>query len=226
MAKILVVEDDLALSLLLKETLQKEHYQVDAANNGDVADDYLKAFEYDLLILDRNLPGVSGVDFCRCYRRNSSGPVLMLTGMGSITDKEEGFEAGADDYLTKPFHMKELLLRVKALLRRPSEISTEVTTIGTLVINTRERNVSKAGKMIELTPREFDVLEYFVRHPNQIVAVEALLRRVWSTDSDATEHAVYVCINRLRKSIDSGEGDSFIKTVRGVGYRFEVNKAH
>ncbi len=222
MAKILLVEDDMAIAVTVKQWLESEHHNVDHANTGNSALDYLKVFEYDLLILDRQLPGVSGIELCKSYKLKANAPVLMLTGMNSIEDKVDGLEAGADDYLTKPFDTRELMARIKALLRRNSGTKEETMSAAGVTINTASRIVTKDGKELTLTPREFEVLEYFFRHPNQVIGPEAFLKRVWHSDSDASQRAVYSCINRLRKNIDPNNKEALIKTVHGVGYRLEL----
>jgi DNA-binding response OmpR family regulator len=223
MAKILVVEDDIAISRNVKDWLESEKHKVDTAFNGDSALDYLNAFEYDLLLLDRQLPGRSGVELCRYYRTKSNGPVLMLTGMSSVQDKISGLDAGADDYLTKPFDPGELLARVRALLRRGAPaVSEEHNTIRGISLDSGSRKVKKDGIELQLTKKEFDVLEFFFKHPNQVISPDALLKRVWESESDATQHAVYNCINRLRKNLDANNKEALIKTVHGVGYRLDT----
>jgi len=222
MAKILLVEDDKAISRVVKEALEAEHHLVDSCFDGRSALDYIKSFEYDLIILDIQLPDLSGVDLCKSYRRKSTGPVLMLTGMNRIEDKVEGLESGADDYLTKPFDMRELVARVKSQLRRSEGAKDKVLKAGRISLDTESRIVSRDGNELALTPREFDVLEFFLRHPNQVIGPDALLKRVWHSDSEASPHAVYNCLNRLRKNIDPKDKESLIKTIHGVGYRLEL----
>lgn len=223
MAKILVVEDDVATSLAIKEWLESEKHKVDVVNSGDEALDYLKAFEYDLLLLDRQLPGLSGIEICKLYKSKTSRPVLMLTSMSSIEHKVQGLESGADDYLTKPFDVRELIARVKALLRRSTDNQIlDKVTIRDITVDTGSRIVKRNEKTIELTPREYELLEFFVKHPNQIISQEALLKRVWHSDADASPQAVYTCLNRLRKHLDASDKEYLIKTVHGVGYRLEV----
>lgn len=223
MAKILLVDDDAGILLTVKKALESEKYAVDAAPSGSEALDYLKAFEYDLLILDWQLPEMTGIEICKFYRGKHSGPVLFLTGMSSIEQKVEGFEAGADDYLTKPFHLLELLFRVKALLRRPEKmISEENLTLGDICIDLSAKVVKRGETKIELSPREFEVLEFFIKHPNEIISPDTLLKRVWSSDSEASPHAVYSCLNRLRKNLDPKNKEALIRTVHGYGYKLEV----
>lgn len=221
MPKILVVEDDASMAKVVLDLLQLERYQVDHASTGQQAEDYLNSFEYDLLVLDRQLPGASGIEICRNYRKKSRSPVLMLTGMNAVVDKVDALDAGADDYLTKPFDARELLARVKALLRRASNFSDGAAQIQDIKVNFASRIVSKGDKELSLTPKEFDLLEYFIKHKNQVVSPDTLLKKLWHSDSDASPHAVYTCMNRLRKNLNAEDKEAIIKTVRGVGYRLD-----
>ncbi|MBX9572088.1 MAG: response regulator transcription factor [Candidatus Obscuribacterales bacterium] len=222
MPKILVVEDDASMAKIVLDLLQLERYQVDHASTGQQAEDYLNSFAYDLLILDRQLPGASGVEICRNYRKSANGPVLMLTAMDAVVDKVEALSAGADDYLTKPFDARELMARVKALLRRASNFNEESAQIKDITIHFSSRIVNKADKELSLTPKEFDLLEYFIKHKNQVISPDTLLKKLWHSDSDASPHAVYTCMNRLRKNLNPEDKEAIIKTVRGVGYRLDA----
>jgi DNA-binding response OmpR family regulator len=143
----------------------------------------------------------------------------MLTGRSKVFEKEEGLDSGADDYLTKPFEVRELLARVKALLRRPAAVQSEIIALGALVLNTKECNVSKGNQIIALQPREFALIEFLMRHPNEVFSIQALLSRLWSSESEASDEAVRQCILRLRKKIDEDDGRSQIVTVKGFGYK-------
>ncbi len=219
MGKLLLVEDDELLAGEVRQWLEDEKHLVDVASTGKDALDHLRVSSYDLLILDWNLPDLTGVDLLQKLRaKGASTPVLMLTGMGTIENKVTGFESGADDYLTKPFHQKELFVRVKALLRRPASDIENVVCSGDLKVNTNNYQVTKAGKIIRLSPREFNLLNVFLRHPNVTLSSEFILTRVWPTDSEATGDVVRKYVQKLRDKIDSpGEG-SRIKTVHGTGY--------
>lgn len=221
MAKILLVEDDAALALSVSEWLKIEQHKVDTAKTGDEAIEYIKSFAYDLLILDWQLPGISGLDLCKFYRARSKGPVMMLTGLSDVAHKVQGLDAGADDYLTKPFHMSELLARVRAQLRRAVDTNIEQLGIGDLKVDLRSRVVKKSGREISLTPREYEVLEFILKHPNEVISPEMLLKRVWSSDADVSVQSVYACMNRLRKNLDPDDKEAVIKTVHGVGYRLD-----
>jgi DNA-binding response OmpR family regulator len=222
MAKILIVEDDTANAVALKEWLELEHHYIDVAFSGSEALHYFKSSTYELLILDRGLPDTSGIELCRLYKSKANGLVLMLTGMSSVDDRVDGLEAGADDYLVKPFEMKELLARVKSLLRRYNQISSQSQfSIKDISLDTNSRIVKRGAKVLDLTPREYEVLEYFFKNPNTVVSPDALLRRVWNSDNSGSPHAVYTCLNRLRKNLNAEDKEYLIKTVHGVGYRLE-----
>ncbi len=219
MAKILVVEDDKQLSSLIRTLLTTERHTVEAALNGADAVQMLKMFKYDLIVLDWLLPGLNGTLVLQEYRsRGGAAPVLMLTAKSSIEEKEVGLDAGADDYLTKPFDPRELLARIRALLRRPQAVSAKDLQVGNLALDPRTAKVFKDGNEIKLLPKEFNLLELFLRYPNQVFSSEALLERVWSADSSASFDTVRTYIKTLRKKIDSPDGASIIRTVHGVGY--------
>src|SRR5262249_34277288 len=175
------------------------------------------------LILDWQLPGMAGIDICKEFRsQGGMTPVLMLTGKSAISDKETGLDAGADDYLTKPFHMKELSARVRALFRRASRGTSNILTIGDLVLDPSNYRVTRDGVEIQLQKREFALLEFLMRNPNRVFSSEALLERVWVTDADVTPDAIRVYIMRLRKKVDEGAKASLIQTVHGVGYKLQT----
>ncbi len=220
MAKILLVEDDQALSKLVRNWLSLEHHAVETVEDGEEALHRLKVSEYDLVILDWTLPKLAGVEVLKEHRRlGGQTPVLMLTGKDKISDKEEGFDAGADDYLTKPFHGKELTVRIKALLRRPPNLVKDVLRVGDLVLEKENFSVRRGDSEIRLLPKEFALLEFLMRHPNQVFSAEALLERVWVSESESTVEAVTTCIKRLRRKLESDGVPSPIATVHGVGYK-------
>jgi DNA-binding response OmpR family regulator len=219
MAKILLVDDDNALAEMVCDALEAERYEVDWAADGSQGWAMLSAYKYDVLILDWQMPGKSGVELCREYRGGGgSGGVLMLTGKGSLSDKETGLDAGADDYLTKPFDSRELKARVRALLRRPAAFKSDVLKVRDVELDSGSRQVTKGGAEVHLIPREFALLHFFMKHPNQVFSTEALLDRVWSNESDAMPNAIRKCVERLRKKLDSEGQSSLIETVHGVGY--------
>lgn len=223
MAKILLVEDNEELANSVRTFLLcGEHHSVEHINDGQAASEHLRAFQYDLILLDWNLPGKTGIEILKRFRElGGNTPVLMLTGHDSVDEKETGLDSGADDYLTKPFQMKELGARVRALLRRPAAVSNSNTLqAGSITIDTQKYRVTLNGEAITLVPREFQLLEFFMRHPNQVFSSEALLDRVWPSDSEASTEALRTALKRLRKKVDP-EGN-LIRTVHGVGYILET----
>jgi DNA-binding response OmpR family regulator len=220
MAKILVVEDDESLSRMVSEWLTGEHHSVECSFDGADALEKLQFYEFDLIILDLNLPSMGGIKILREFRASGkTTPVLILTGQDKIEDKEVGLDSGADDYLTKPFHMKELSARVRAVLRRPSSYSGDKLSSRGLELDPGTHTVKVNGNDISLLPKEFQLLEFLMRHPDQVFSADALLNRVWSSASDSSIDALTTCVKRLRKKIDVDGSPSFIKTVHGVGYK-------
>lgn len=221
MAKLLLVEDDNDLANMVRTFLLFEHHTVERIANGSEAADRLKSFEYDLIILDWTLPGMTGIELLKGYReRGGTTPILMLTGKNEISDKEQGLDNGVDDYLTKPFDMRELGARVRALLRRPPSLSGNILKTGALSLDPAKYRAHKNGEPLDLVPKEFQLLEFLMRHPNQVFTIEALLNRVWPSESEATEEALRTTIKRLRKKIDP-DGE-VLRNVRGVGYVLHI----
>jgi DNA-binding response OmpR family regulator len=222
MAKILIVEDNEDLANTVRTFLMFEHHTVEHLVDGQEASDHLRTFQYELVILDWSLPNLSGLDILKRFRSlGGTTPVLMLTGHDTVSEKEAGLDSGADDYLTKPFHMKELGARVRALLRRPAAVNSNVLEAGNITIDTAKYRVTVNGEPMTLVPREFQLLEFFMRHPNQVFSPEALLNRVWPSDSDATTEALRTALKRLRKKVDPD--GNLLRTVHGVGYILEVS---
>ena len=220
MSKVLLVEDDPALSASVAEWLKSKLYTVEQVYNGREALEHLRAFDYDAIVLDWELPEMTGVEILKQFR--SSGgttPIIMLTGKGTVQDKEQGFDAGADDYLTKPFHPQELAARLRALLRRPAQYTGTSITIRGLTLDTVKRRVTREGTEIVLQPMEFTLLEFLMRHPDQVFSTEALMRRCWESDAEISLDAIYTCIRRIRKKIDVDGKPSLIGTVHGIGYK-------
>lgn len=223
LSKILVVEDEKAISDVIQEWLTMEHHSVDVVDDGQEALNRLKVYNYDLVVLDLNLPGLPGIEVLTNFReRGGTTPVLILTGKNAIDDKERGLDSGADDYLTKPFHGRELSARIRALLRRPSSVVGDAVEFGQITLDRANYKVTLKGEDLRLVPTEFDLLEFFMRNPNRVFSPEELLRRVWTDDSEATIGAVTTCIKRLRKKIDIEGMTSMVCTVHGVGYRLSL----
>lgn len=222
MPKILLVEDDQSVAKTIIEWLLIDKYLVEHEPSGDSGYDMLRAYQYDLVILDINLPRMSGIEICREYRnKGGTTPILMLTGRDTIDEKETGLDAGADDYLTKPFHLKELSARVRALLRRPAGLHSEILTCGSLSLDARNHTVTRGGAILHLPRMEFALLEFFMRHPDQVFNPTVLLDRVWTADSDKSPETIRTTIKKLRQKIDEPGCDSILKNVHGVGYKLE-----
>ena len=219
MAKILLVEDDPDLANLISNILHVERHTIEAVANGQEALGRLKMFRYELVILDWMLPGLNGMEICAEFRnKGGNTPILMLTSKSSPEEKEKALDGGADDYLTKPFHPKELTARIRALLRRPQTVNAKILQIGDIVLDAKTMKVYKNEKEIHLLPKEFSLLELFLRYPNQVFSGDALLDRVWASESAASVDTVRTYIKTLRKKIDSEGSASLIRTVHGVGY--------
>jgi phosphate regulon transcriptional regulator PhoB len=224
--KILIVEDERDLIKLLKYNLEKEGYKVSYATDGSVALAEIRRDTPDLVLLDLMLPGLDGLEICRQIRRHeryAALPVLMLTARGEEADRVVGLEIGADDYVTKPFSMRELIARVRALLRRheaPASVRTAIQR-GDLTIDPTAHNVVVSGKSIELSALEFRLLHHLAAHPGMVFSRDQLLDRVWGNDRSVTPRSVDVYIRRVREKIEPSPQDpTFVQTVHGVGYRF------
>ena len=222
MPKILYVEDDKDLATMVREWLRTENYNLEVVHDGRDGWEYVRMGGYDLIVLDWELPGMSGVEILKRYRDiKGMAPVLMLTGKGHIEDKEFGFEAGADDYLTKPFSMKELSARLRALLRRPAMLMSNIIKIRDLELDPVKHTVCKNGKELPLLPIDFALLEFFMRNPDKVFSTEALMQRVWNSSAE-TSDALRTSIKRLRKHLDGdseNESKSMIENIPRIGYR-------
>lgn len=220
MAKILVVDDDTDIRDLVADTLLSEHHLVERAHDGLSAKHMLTFSKFDLVLLDCGLPDISGIEVLKHLRStNNKVPVIMLTGLRETSQKAAGLDAGADDYVTKPFAAPELLARVRAVLRRASDSPTNSLKVRNLELDPSRHIITKDSAELNLQPVEFALLEFFMRHPDHVFSLAALIERVWNSERDVTEEAVRTCIKRLRKKIES-ENEEFIQTVHGVGYRF------
>jgi DNA-binding response OmpR family regulator len=220
MAKVLLVEDDEELSEVLLHTLTSRGFTVQAVCNGHGALDLLKVNTYDVIVLDWMMPGLSGVDVCKRLRSlGNRTPILMLTAKTSDNDTEAGLDAGADDYLTKPFENKVLAARLRALLRRPPLCSEPILKVGDLSWDPISGVAERAGTKLTLRPMVSKLLEFFLRHPEQFFTAEALLQRVWHDDSLASLETVRAHIKLLRRAIDLADRPSYIATERHRGYK-------
>jgi heavy metal response regulator len=218
--RILVVEDDKAVAGFLKKGLEAEQYAVDIASDGEEARFMAEEFDYDLVVLDLNLPRVDGFEVLSQIRaKKSSLPILVLTARVQVKDRVNGLDRGADDYLTKPFSFSELSARVRALLRRSGRPSELVLRIGDLEMDRVERTVKRGGRRIELTPKEFALLEYLMRNAGRRVTRTMIVEHVWNLSFDTMTNVVDVYINYLRKKVDEGFDPKLIQTIRGVGYQ-------
>ena len=221
--RLLLVEDEVKLARLVGKALEKERYAVDIVHDGDEGLAMARSEPYDALIIDRMLPGKTGTEIIKSLRQEGvSTPALLLTALGTTDDKTYGLDIGADDYLVKPFALEELLARIRALLRRPPATEVSVLQIGDLQLDTRSKTVMHLAKPIELTAKEYALLEYLMRHPGQTLTKETLIGHVWDFDADILPNNVEAHIKQLRQKIDKPFGTSLIKTVRGFGYRMAV----
>lgn len=217
--RILVVEDDAPLASFLQKGLEAEHYAVDVAPDGEEARWLAGECEYDLMVLDLNLPKMDGIAVLRIIRpRRASLPVLVLTGRSRIEDRVMALDAGADDCLTKPFSFTELSARVRALLRRRPIAAQALLRVADLELDRVERTVRRSGKRIELTSKEFGLLEYLLRNAGHRITRNMIVEHVWNLSFDTGTNIVDVYINYLRKKVDEGFSPKLIHTVRGVGY--------
>jgi DNA-binding response OmpR family regulator len=220
---ILLVEDNRRLSESLRKTLEEDGYAVDPAYDGLDGEEMGLVAGYDIIILDIMLPGKNGLEVCRELRnRRVSTPILMLTARDALDDRVQGLDSGADDYLVKPFEVDELRARIRALLRRESTSKTGSLQVADLVLDPAAHTVQRAGQLIELTAKEFSLLEYLMRHPNHLVTREMAEGHLWSYDHVVASNVVDVYIRRLRSKIDEPSPVKLLETVRGAGYRLHV----
>ena len=221
--KILVIEDDPTVGQYVKRGLEEQRWGVDLVTDGEEGESRAAAEQYDLVVLDMRLPGRSGMEVLRAIRaRGFERPVLVLTAQDAVDAKVEAFRAGADDYVTKPFAFEELLARVEALSRRTPTISAPVLKVADLSLDKNTRTVTRAGEAIELTPKEYTVLEYLMRHAGRVMSRTLITEYAWGYHFDPGTNIVDVVINHLRKKIDSTRTVKLIHTVRGVGYVVRV----
>ena len=222
---ILVVEDERRLAFLLRRVLLEERHTVDLAHDGETGLDLALSDTYDVVVLDVMLPGYDGFEICRQMRAERIlSPVLMLTARGAVEDRVKGLNVGADDYLTKPFAMEELLARVNALLRRRDRRFDETPhlSVGDLTLDLVRHEARRADRVIELTAKEFALLEYLMRHQGQVLTRTQIIDAVWRYDLEALSNVVDIYIHYLRDKIDQGFSHPLIKTIRGVGYKIDA----
>lgn len=227
MPKILLIDDDRDLVQMITEWLDAANYNYEIAHDGRVGWEFIRQGVYDVIVIDWNLPGMEGPDICRKYRASKGiTPIIMLTGKGQIEDKETGLDAGADDYLTKPFSLKELMARIRAQLRRQTGKFANTIKVGDLEMDTTEHRITMGGEPIRLQPKDFAVLELFMRHPGEVFSSDSILQRVWNLDGDVGSDAVRTSIKRLRKALDKSENesDSLIGNIPRVGYRLRAQR--
>jgi two-component system response regulator MprA len=217
-AHVLVVDDDPRMLSMMRRVLEADGYSVQVASEGDTALDTLRHEAIDLMILDVMLPGSNGFDVCRTVRRESTVPILMLTARDEALDKVTGLDCGADDYVVKPFDADELMARVRALLRRLQPRQIEILRFDDVELVPSQREARRDGESLELTAREYDLLELFLRHPRQVLSREQILQDVWGFDYLGDSNLVDVRIKYLRDKLELGGRSRLIQTVRGAGY--------
>ncbi len=221
--RLLLVEDNRRLSAALRQSLMDAGYAIDVAADGGEGQALAEVTPYDAIILDILLPGKDGLQVCRSLRaQRVNTPILMLTARDAVEDRVLGLDSGADDYLVKPFALNELLARLRALLRRESPQRDGVLRVGDLLLDPAMHAVERGGSAIELTARQFSLLEYFMRHANQVLSREMIESHLWSYDYEGTSNVVDVYVRRLRQLIDDPFPTPMLETVRGVGYRLRV----
>lgn len=216
--RILVVEDDEGIVRVLRRALGYEGYTVDVAGDGESALALVRQNEPALVILDIMLPGMDGFEVCQRIRNISSMPIIMLTAKDAIQDRIQGLDAGADDYLSKPFDLEELLARLRALLRRTQMDRATTLTFADLSLDTSTRMAARGNRVIQLTAKEYDLLELFLRHPRQVLTREMIFDRVWGYDFGGESNVLDVYIRYLRQKLESGGESRLLYTSRGVGY--------
>lgn len=218
--RVLIVEDEPRLNDIMKRGLSEEGYVVDAAFDGKEGAHLADSIRYDVIVLDIMLPKKDGITVCRELRAAQvQTPIIMLTAKDTVEDKVAGLDAGADDYMVKPFAFNELSARLRALVRRRGAIAQPLLEAGSLVMDTATREVRCGERLLELTNKEYTILEYFMEHPNQVITRMVLEERAWNYESDTASNIIDVYIRRIRKKIQGAGGDDPIQTIRGAGYR-------
>lgn len=224
--RILIVEDEKKFLDILQRSLKSEGYTVDGVGTAADAVDYLKSYHYDMVILDLQLPDGTGNSLIRRLRESGhTMPVLVLTARSELESKVENFQAGADDYVVKPVAMAELSIRVQALLRRGPVLQENVLKARDLEINRLTRQVKRAGKRIELSPKEYSLLEYLFLHPGRVLSRSMIVEKIWDQSFEGLTNIVDVYIGHLRRKVDEGHNQKLIRTVRGLGYMLDTERA-
>jgi DNA-binding response OmpR family regulator len=224
--RVLVVEDDLRIAEFIRKGLEEEGHAVDVAHDGDEALDWPAVVDFDAIVLDIMLPGRDGIEVCRILRsRSVRTPILMLTARDTVEDRVAGLDSGADDYLVKPFAFAELLAQLRALMRREPVLLGTTLEVADLSLDTATRQVSRAGQPVTLTNKEYALLEYLMRHPNQVLTRTMIAEHVWNFDFDTGTNVIDVHIRYLRRKIDDPHDLKLIQTVRGAGYRISADPA-
>jgi two-component system copper resistance phosphate regulon response regulator CusR len=222
--RILVVEDEPTAAAVLAKGLREHAYAVDVAADGSMALERVSISDYDLIVLDVLIPGFNGLELCRRLRADGiATPILMLTARGEPDQRVEGLDVGADDYLTKPYHFPELLARIRALLRREPALAASIFSIDDLTIDTRARRVRRGGRAIQLTTKEYALLEYLARRRSDVVGRRDIAEHVWDDSFDPMSNLIEVYVQRLRRKIDDGQQLKLLKTHRGAGYSLQAS---
>lgn len=217
--KILVVEDERDLNRIITKHLKKNNYSVDSCFDGQEALDFISYSEYDLIITDIMMPNVDGYEFIDKLRANKNNtPVIMLTAKDTLEDKIVGLDSGADDYIVKPFEFDELLARIRVLMRRNYGLATNIIQIEEVTLDLAKKQVAKSGEIIDLTGKEYEVLEYLMKNKGSILSCDQILNHVWDYEYEGASNIVDVIIKNIRKKLDRGEGNTIIYTKRGLGY--------
>ncbi|MBI1257239.1 MAG: response regulator [Chloroflexi bacterium] len=224
--RILVVEDESRMAALIRQGLEEDAYAVDVVGNGAEALDWVESVSYDILLLDIMLPDMDGLTLCRSLRQKGYAmPILMLTARDTLSDKVLGLDSGADDYLVKPFAIQELTARLRALARRDSPDKSAQWVVGDLSLDPATKRARRGVRTIDLTAKEYALLETLMRHPNQVLTREQIIEHVWDIDYAAESKLIEVYIHALRQKIDEGHDQKLIQTVRGLGYRMSADAA-
>lgn len=223
--RVLVVEDEPKMATFIQKGLKEEQFAVDVIASGSEVVEWVLSADYDLILLDIMLPGRDGLSVCQELRqRDIHTPVLLLTAKDSVDDRVKGLDSGADDYLVKPFAFRELLARMRALLRRPPTVEGTVLAVADLKLDSAAHLVTRQNLAVELTPKEFTLLEYLMRHPNQVLSRKLIAEHLWNFDFYSESNVVDVYIRNLRRKLDDNFTPRLIHTVRGIGYTLGLNE--